>query len=135
MRTCLQSELGRCLSCPYCDWVASGASLRDVERASAVRVEAARLIRIYDKRSEKKVATEAPRLVPAGAFFKRRKVECNAARAADVGPAAKLYRFLRLLRHMERAPWANIAFSVNTDIISRLVSNCPQIRTGLHFQP
>lgn len=123
MKTCLQSRRGRCLACPYCDWVEAGANLDEVKKACEARPEAARLIRIYERRGDKKVTVDRPRLFQAGAFLKRRRLECTPARAENTGPAATLYKFLRLLRHMERAPWANIQFSVNTDIISRLVAS------------
>lgn len=125
MKTCLDTARGRCLNCQYCDWVEAGADLAQVERAAAVRTEAARLIRIYNRGTKKRTAaTQVPRLVPAGAFLKRRRVDCGAATiVADAGPAAKLYKFLRLLRHMETAPWANIQFGVNQGIISRLCAS------------
>ena len=113
MKTCLQSDLGQCLNCPYCDWVESGANLNEVERACSIRIEAARLLRIYDRRAIKSDKVNVPKLFPAGAFLKRRKVDNEPTQLEKSGPAEKLYKFLRLLRHMEQAPWANIQFGVN----------------------
>lgn len=126
MKTCLSSALGRCNACAYCDWVERGANLDEVAVGVKIRPEAARQIRIYvsDKKAGP-IAVDGPILRPAGAFRKRRKLSSIAEPEAlpETPAEAKLYRFLRLIRHMESAPWANVSFQVNSDIISRLIAS------------
>ena len=122
----MSSALGRCNACAYCDWVERGANLDEVPIGAKTRPEAARQIRIYaDGKKAGPAVAEGPVLRLAGAFRKRRKLSkvVEPETLPETPAEAKLYKFLRLIRHMESAPWANISFQVNSDIISRLIAS------------
>ena len=79
-----------------------------------------------------------PRLVPnrlRGAAKRKRDdaaadVAVAPAASAASTPAARLVRFLRLIDHLGRAPWASSAFDANSAVLNRLTASHIGLITG-----
>lgn len=77
-------------------------------------------------------AKKRPRLVPAWKAAQSRlpKQVVTHVVAPEAG-AGDILRFMRLLHHLNSAPWSSTAFSPNQDIMNRLVASHLKIITGL----
>ena len=120
-----------CGVCNYCAWKQAGTPLTGIPTAFIHCPEAARVTQVYGLGASKNRAAGAVVLRPTGTF-KRAATQLSVSGAeGDITVAeARLFRFLRLLRWMGTAPWANVDFSINSSILNRLTASHLHLITG-----
>jgi len=120
-----------CGVCGYCTWKQSGAPLHGIADAFVECPEAARLTQVFGPDAYTAKVSKSVILRPAGAFRRSRPKGLPTTTMGNVSVAEeRLYRFLRLLRWMGTAPWANVDFSVNSVILNRLTASHLHLITG-----
>jgi len=126
-----------CHSCAFCAWKNNGfplGGLRGDFDAPLGLYESRRLCAVMAKGHAKAKAsggrTGTRQIGIRAPQPKRRKTEPD--QKTESRAMARLHRFLRLLHHLDRAPWANIVFSVNDRMIRRLVASHLHLIVGKH---
>ena len=129
MDTCVsQSQL--CGSCDYCYWKDSGCPLENISDAFIVCPEAARLTSVYGPSFGIK-RDLGVRLRQCGILKRPTSSFSLTSSTLAVSPGEqRLYKFLRLLRYMGTAPWANVNFAINDMILNRLTASHLHLITG-----
>lgn len=121
-----------CGACDFCAWKDSGGLLPLIKETDfpVPLVECKRLSTVYGGMSRGAVAAaRGPRVRPVGS--RTGSANAGAAKrrrtAATAGPCSegmrRLQRFLRLLHHLDSAPWASVVFDVNQRMIQRLTAS------------
>ena len=114
----------QCGACSYCTWKGSGAPLLDIPDAFIQCPEAARLTQVYGPDAHSTGVLKSPVLRPAGAFKRIKTTHLVKTPTGNTSVAEeRLFRFLRLLRWMGTAPWANVDFNINSIILNRLTAS------------
>lgn len=122
---------GTCGACTYCVWAENGADIRTIEPNAAFThtlFETKRMCAIMPAKATSIPnsigAESAPCVRSVGAMRKKAKMSNPVRRAIDTDVGMyRLKRFMRLLLHLNTAPWANIVFHINERMIRRLVAS------------
>ena len=118
-----------CGVCEYCCWKDNGCPLSGIPNAYITCPEAARLTNVYGP-AKSAVDSTAIRFRETGTF-KRATSSLILSKTPDLSLGEiRLHKFLRLLRHMGNAPWANVNFAINNMILNRLTASHLHLITG-----
>lgn len=117
---CVLGEAACNGSCPYHLWLKGHAADED---GTLPLLEARRLLAIYPPQVTTVCKAAVGGIRRAGHLqLVAAKTNATAAPAA-LSPAGRVVRFMRLLAHLETAPWANLSFDVNRGILRRLAAS------------
>jgi len=130
-----------CRVCAYCRWKESDGTIVSIPGTAfpVPLIETKRLSAIIGKLDPRTGGGTRGRAAPvarplgsgrAVGVVKRRKVATVNMKATLSVGMARLQRFLRLLDHMDTAPWANVVFPVNDRMIRRLTASHLHLITG-----
>ncbi len=135
---CAANQGRPCRVCEFCKWKETDGTIVSVkESAFAVPlIETKRLGAIRGKLDANSgggtqgIGAPVARVLGSGRIANAAKrCKVDKTQTLSVG-MRRLQRFLRLLDHLDRAPWANIVFGVNDRMIRRLTASHLHLITG-----